>query len=109
MGMHQNTSGNGRASISWSRIYALTKSISMGNLILIAPIIERGVQMQTKIKDLTVIELEKLISDAVRRSMEEFVEDMEALSSKKYFRSVKEARDDYKEGRTKQFEEVFDV
>lgn len=65
--------------------------------------------MQTKIKDLTVIELEKLISDAVRRSMEEFIEDIEALSSKEYLRSVKEARRDYKEGRAKQLEEVFDV
>jgi hypothetical protein len=34
---------------------------------------------------------------------------MEALSSKEYPRSVKEARRDYKEGRAKQLEEVFNV
>jgi hypothetical protein len=65
--------------------------------------------MRTKMKDFTVIELEKLISSVVRRSIEESVEDMEALSSKEYLRSVEEARRDYKEGRAKQLEEVFNV
>jgi hypothetical protein len=65
--------------------------------------------MRTKTKDFTVIELEKLISSAVRSSIEESIEDMEALSSKEYLRLVKEARRDYKKGRVKQLEEVFDV
>ncbi|MGC1122922.1 MAG: hypothetical protein WBA22_17715 [Candidatus Methanofastidiosia archaeon] len=65
--------------------------------------------MQTKVKDLTVIELQKLITNAVKCSMEEFIEDMEALSSKEYLRSIEEARREYKKGRMKQLEEVFDV
>jgi len=65
--------------------------------------------MKTRIKDLTVMELQNLISDTVRASMEEFLEDIVALSSKQYLHSIKEARRDYKEGRVKQFKEVFDV
>ncbi len=65
--------------------------------------------MKTKVKDPTVIELQNLISDTVRASMEEVLEDLAALSSKKYLHSIKEARNDYKEGRVKQFEEAFDV
>ncbi len=65
--------------------------------------------MKTKVKDLTIIELQNLISDTVRASMEEVLEDMVALSSKEYLHSIKEARKDYKEGRVKELEEVFDV
>ncbi len=65
--------------------------------------------MKTKVKDLTVIELQNLISDTVRSSVEEVLEDIVALSSKEYLHSLKEARRDYKEGKVKQFEEVFDV
>jgi hypothetical protein len=55
--------------------------------------------MKTKVKDLTIIELQDLISEPVRASMEEVLEDVIALSSKKYLHSIKEARKDYKEGR----------
>lgn len=65
--------------------------------------------MKTKVKDLTVTELQNLISDTVRASVEEVLEDIVALSSKEYLHSIIEARRDYKEGRVKQFEEVFDV
>ncbi|KYK28232.1 MAG: hypothetical protein HXS48_19810 [Theionarchaea archaeon] len=65
--------------------------------------------MKTKVKDLTVIELQNLISDTVRASVEEVLEDIVALSCKEYLHSIKEARRDYKEGRVKQFKEVFDV
>ena len=68
-----------------------------------------GVPMKTKVKDLTVSELQTLISDTVKTAMEELIEDMLALSSEEYLDSIKEARKDYEEGRIKQFEEVFDV
>ena len=55
--------------------------------------------MKTKVKDLTVIELRNLISDTVRASMEEVLEEMMAFSSKEYLHSIKEAREDYKKGR----------
>lgn len=65
--------------------------------------------MTMKVKDLTVGELQSLITDTVRSVIEDVMEDMMALSSDKYLNSIEEARDDYKEGKVKQFEEVFDV
>ncbi|MHA1364404.1 MAG: hypothetical protein ACTSP1_18085 [Candidatus Freyarchaeota archaeon] len=65
--------------------------------------------MVTKVRDLTVEELRALISSAVKDALEDLVEDLLALSSEEYMRSVEEARRDYKEGRVKRFEEVFDV
>ncbi|MHA1210810.1 MAG: hypothetical protein ACTSRF_16540 [Candidatus Freyarchaeota archaeon] len=65
--------------------------------------------MVTKVRDLTVEKLRALISSAVKDALEDLVEDLLALSSEEYMRSVEEARRDYKEGRVKRFEEVFDV
>ncbi len=65
--------------------------------------------METKVKDLTVGEFQSLVSDTVRRALENSIEDMMALSSEEYLRSIEEARRDYKEGRVKSLEEVFDV
>jgi hypothetical protein len=62
-----------------------------------------------KVKDLTVKELKSLISATVRESTEDMIEDILALSSNKYLKSIEEARTDYRAGRTKSFEEVFDV
>jgi len=41
--------------------------------------------------------------------MEDLIEDILALSSDEYLRSIEEARKDYKEGRKRYFEEIFDV
>lgn len=65
--------------------------------------------MEMKVKDLTIEELRTLISDTVKETMEDLIEDMLALSSEEYLRSIEEARRDYKEGRVKYFEEIFDV
>lgn len=65
--------------------------------------------MITKVKDLTVDELRSLVSDTVRGVMEDSIEDMVALTSERYLQSIEEARRDYKEGRVKSFEDVFDV
>ena len=65
--------------------------------------------METKVKDLTVGELQSLISDTVRGAMEDLIEDLSALSSDEYLRSIEEARSDYKEGKVKPLEDVFDV
>ena len=37
------------------------------------------------------------------------IEDLLALSSDEYLRSIEEARTDYKEGKVKYLEEIFDV
>jgi len=57
--------------------------------------------MEIKVKDLTVGELKSLISDTIKESLEDLVEDIVALSSDEYLRSIEEARTDYKEGRIK--------
>ncbi|MGD2250881.1 MAG: hypothetical protein PVF58_20980 [Candidatus Methanofastidiosia archaeon] len=63
--------------------------------------------MKTRVKDLTVMELQNVIADAVKASMEEVLEDIGAFSSKEYLHSIKKARRDYKEGRVKQCEEAI--
>jgi len=60
----------------------------------------------TKLKDLTVDEFRALISNSVRGSMEDLLEDLTALSSKEYLTSIREAREDYKHGRVKRIEEI---
>lgn len=65
--------------------------------------------METKVKDLTIGELRSLISDSVKEAMEDLIEDILALSSPQYLRSIKEARRDYKEGKVKSLEEFLDV
>ncbi len=65
--------------------------------------------MVTKVKDLTVEELRTLISTTIKDTLEELIEDLSALSSEEYLRSIEEARTDYKEGRVKRLEDIFDV
>ena len=63
--------------------------------------------METKVKDLTVGELQSLISTTVRGVLEDLIEDIQALSSDEYLRSIEEASNDYKEGKVKYLEDVF--
>jgi hypothetical protein len=65
--------------------------------------------MGTKVKDLTVGELRSLISDTVKGALEDLIEDISALSSDDYLSSIEEARSDYREGKVKHLEEIFDV
>ena len=65
--------------------------------------------MEAKVKDLTVEELKYLISNTIKESLEDIVEDILALSNSEYLRSIEEARADYKEGRIKTLEEISDI
>jgi hypothetical protein len=65
--------------------------------------------METMVKDLTVEELRTLISTTIKETLEELIEDLLAFSSEEYLRSTEEARRDYKEGRVKRLEEIFEV
>lgn len=65
--------------------------------------------MEMRVKDLTIGELRSLISDTVKEAMEDLIEDILALSSNEYLHSIEEARSDYKEGKVKSLEEIFDV
>ncbi len=62
-----------------------------------------------RLKDMTADEVKTLISQTVRETMEEFLEDILALGSEHFINSIREAREDYKRGDVKNFEEVFDV
>jgi len=65
--------------------------------------------MEKKIADLTVNEFQLLIDQSMHKAFEEISEDILALSSPEYLESIKEARQDFKEGKTKTFDEVFNV
>ena len=59
-------------------------------------------------KDLTVKQLQKIVSETVKVAMRDSMEDMMALSSESYLQSIREARKDYREGRVKRLEDVPD-
>jgi len=65
--------------------------------------------LSSKIKDLTVEELKSLISETVKETLEDIVEDLIALSSDSYIQSIKEARENYREGKVVNFKDLFDV
>ncbi len=65
--------------------------------------------METKVKDSTVVEFQSLISDTMRATLKDLIEDVSALSSPEYLKSIEGARNDYREGRVKHLEELFDV
>jgi hypothetical protein len=60
-----------------------------------------------KIKDLSIDEFQLLINKSVHSAFEEISEDILAMASKDYIKSIEKARKEYKEGKTKSFEEVF--
>jgi hypothetical protein len=54
--------------------------------------------MTQRVADLTTGELERLVENTVRRTIEDYVETLEALSSVSYLESIREAREDYQSG-----------
>ena len=62
-----------------------------------------------KIIDLSVEEFPIFVSDTVNTAMQDSIEDFIALSSDNYLKSIKEAREEYKKGKVKTYEEVFNV
>ena len=63
--------------------------------------------MDTKISDLTVNELKELIASTVQETIEDYLEDLKALTSKDYINSIREAREEYKAGDYKDYNEVL--
>lgn len=63
--------------------------------------------MNTKVSDLTIDELKELVSKTVQETLEDYLEDFKALSSKEYLASIREAREDYKAGDYKNIDEVL--
>lgn len=63
--------------------------------------------MDIKISDLTVNQLKEIISSTVQETIEDYLEDLKALSSKDYINSIREARADYKAGDFKDHDEIL--
>lgn len=63
--------------------------------------------MSTKISDLSVEEMKKLIAECVRETMEDVMEDILALNNPEFIRSIQEAREDYRKGDVKPLEQVL--
>ncbi len=63
-----------------------------------------AIRITTEIKQEEIIEAVKKLN---KRERDEFIEDLLAAASPEYLSSIKEARADYKSGRTKSHEEVF--
>ncbi len=59
------------------------------------------------VKDLTVGELKNIIQKAIKETFEDELEDYIALRNKEYLQSIRDAREDYKAGNIKKFEELF--
>lgn len=55
--------------------------------------------MDNTVAELSVEQLQAVIRDTVEQVLEDKLEDLYALSSTAYQRSIKEARDDYQAGR----------
>ena len=66
------------------------------------------ISKKTNIKDLTIEELQALISGIVKKTLEDTVEDLQALSSSNYIKSIQTARKEYKVGKVKSIEDLFD-
>lgn len=60
------------------------------------------------LSDLTTEELERLIESVVRRTLEDYLEDLQAVASPDYRESVAEAREDYRAGRVTRLDELED-
>ena len=62
----------------------------------------------TLVRDLSIDELRGVIRETVREEMDEHREDLQALGSQDYLRSIEEAREDYREGRVTRLDELLD-
>jgi hypothetical protein len=65
--------------------------------------------MESKVSDLTVKDLKKLISSVINEKMEDLVEDIKSLLDPEYIKSIQEAREDYKHGRVTDIDHILNV
>ncbi len=64
--------------------------------------------MPSMVKDLSVEELRTVVRDTVEQTLDDKLEDLQALSSESYLRSIEEAREDYREGRVTPLADLLD-
>jgi hypothetical protein len=64
--------------------------------------------MATYVKDMSSDDLRVMIEDVVRATLENYIEDLQALASPAYLDSIAEAREDYRQGKTVSLEDLLD-
>jgi hypothetical protein len=64
--------------------------------------------MTQRVSDLTVEELERLVETTVRRTIEDYLEDLEAKGSAQYLDSIREAREEYLRGDVTKLSDLHD-
>jgi lipoate-protein ligase A len=64
--------------------------------------------MPALVKDLSVEELRTLVRDTVEQTLEDSLEELQALSSESFLHSIEEARKDYREGRVTTLSDLLD-
>jgi hypothetical protein len=60
------------------------------------------------VKDMSIDDLRAMIQDTVRLTLENYLEDLQALSSPSYLAAIEEAREDIRQGRTIPLEDLLD-
>ncbi len=63
----------------------------------------------TKLSELTIAELKEIISESVVESIQDYFENLEALSSNSYLKSIREAWEEYRAGKTVNLEYLDNV
>ncbi|MCG3199042.1 MAG: hypothetical protein GHCLOJNM_03551 [bacterium] len=65
--------------------------------------------MATHVSELSIEEFKELISESVRTSFEDMLEDYTAMGSPEFLRSIAEAREQYKRGDVTPLEQLSGV
>ena len=60
------------------------------------------------VKDMSIDALRAMIDETVRQALENYLEDLQALSSPSYLKAIEEAREDIRQGRTIPIEDLLD-
>jgi len=64
--------------------------------------------MAQRVSDLTTEELERIVENTVRRTIEDYLEDLKALGSSTYLDSIREAREEVQRGDITTLAELHD-
>lgn len=63
--------------------------------------------MNEKVNELTVDELKDLISNVVQEKLDEMLEDVKLMLDSEYVNSIKEAREEYKQGKVTSIDDIL--
>lgn len=63
--------------------------------------------MNEKVNELTVDELKELISNVVQEKLDDMLEDVKLMLDSEYVNSIKEAREEYKQGKVTSIDDIL--